>query len=358
MKIREGKISILSLSIVTVITILFMILELNSKTRVEAKYHKEKLEAATIAQTAFSIVKKTVIELGIPIDRINDPNETGLIGLQYSPITTERGDLDSKLTSTNPNFAALVVALLKQAGVRKNDTVAVLLTGSFPALNITVMSAIRILELQPVIMTSVSSSMWGANFPQFTYLDMEELFRVNAIFKHKSTAASLGGEDDIGRGLSPAGREIIEDAASRNNVPLLTASNVDDMIAKKMAAYGSHGIMKAFINAGEGTTALAGLEANNGLIRPHAIKTGQGLIAQFSKKGIPVINLADMELMASENDMPIAPIPLPNPGDGRLYYEYKYSVTMAVIAILVLVVILFVVLRFDIDYYLKRSKND
>jgi poly-gamma-glutamate system protein len=358
MKKREGKISILSLSIVTLITIMLMILELNSKTRVEAKHHKEKLDAATLAQTAFAAVKKNVFEMGIPIDRINDPNETGLIGLQYSPITTERGDLDSKLTSTNPNFAALVVQLLKQAGVRKNDTVAVLQTGSYPALNITVMSAIKTLELQPIIITSVSASMWGANFPQLTYLDMEELFRTHAIFKYKSTAASLGGEDDVGRGLSPAGREIIEEATVRNGVPLLTASNLDEMIVKKMAAYASHGRIRVFINAGERTTALAGLEADNGLIRPHSIKAGAGLIAQFSKKGIPVINLTDVELLAQENDLPIAPLPLPNPGEGRLYYEYRYSVPMAIIAVMILVAILFVVLRFDIDYYLKRSRYD
>lgn len=358
MKIREGKISILSLSVVTVITVLLMIVELNSKTKVEAKHYKEKLQAARTAQSAFAAIKKAVNEMDMLIDRINDPNETGLIGLQYSPITTERGDLDPKLTSTNPNFAALVIQFLKQIGIRKNDKVAVLLTGSFPALNVAVTSAIKTLELQPVIITSVSSSMWGANFPQFTYLDMEELLRTRGIFESKSVAASLGGEDDIGRGLSPAGRAMIEEAASRNGIPLLAASNLDDVIAEKISIYTAHGKIKVFINVGEKTTALAGVEAGNGLIRPHAIKTGRGLIAQFSKQGIPVVNLADIELLAREGDMPIAPIPLPNPGEGHLYYEYKYSVTMAIIVMLILVVILFVVLRYDIEYYLKRRRND
>ncbi|UCD20182.1 MAG: poly-gamma-glutamate system protein, partial [candidate division WOR-3 bacterium] len=232
MKRRQGRISILSLSVVTLITIGLMTLELNSKTRVEAKYHKEKLDAARTAQTAFASVKKTIHEMGIPIDRINDPNETGLIGLQYSPITTERGDLDAKLTSTNPNFAALVVHYLKQAGVRRNDTVAVLLTGSYPALNISVMSAMKALELHAVIITSVSSSMWGANFPQLTYLDMEALCRANNIFEYRSTVATFGGEDDVGRGLSPVGREIIEEAALRNGVSLLTAANLDEAIPR------------------------------------------------------------------------------------------------------------------------------
>ncbi len=358
MKKREGKISILSLSVVTLITIGLMALELNSKTRVEARYYKEKLDAARTAQTALASVRRAVYEMGIPIDRINDPNETGLIGLQYSPITTERGDLDAKLTSTNPNFAALVVHYLKQADVRRNDTVAVLLTGSYPALNISVMSAMKTLELHAVIITSVSSSMWGANFPQLTYLDMEALCRTDKIFQYKTIGATFGGEDDVGRGLSPAGREIIEEAAMRNGVTFLTATSLDEAIQEKMEIYESSGRIRLFINAGEKATAFAGLDGDNGLIKPHSLKAGNGLLARFSRKGIPVINLADIEMLAQKSGLPLAPLPLPNPGEGRLYYEYRYSVPMAVVIVLILAVILFVVLRYDIDRYLKRSKND
>lgn len=332
--------------------------ELNSKTRVEAKYYNDKLMAAQTAQRAFEMIKSAATDIGLPIDRINDPNETGLIGLQYSPITTERGNLDAKLTSTNPNFAALIVEFLKGSGARRNDTIAVSLTGSYPALNIAILSAIEVLELEPTIITSVGSSMWGANYPEFTYLDMETALAKTGLFRSKTRVASMGGEDDIGRGLSPAGREVIEQAALRNNVELLDATNLDEIIQQKMNAYTAHGAARVFINAGESSTALAGADASGGLIRPHAIRTGQGLIAQFSKMGTPVINLVDINRLAQEYHLPVAPIPLPSAGQGRLYYEYRYSVTIAIIALVILVVILFIVLRFDIDYYLKRRKND
>jgi poly-gamma-glutamate system protein len=357
MKKREGKISILSLLIVTAVTILLMIVELNSKTKVQGKYYQEKILAAELAQRALGAIKEKVLEMGIPIDRTNDPNETGIIGIQYSPITTERGDLDAKLTSTNPNFAALVVELTKDARVRKGNLVAVSLSGSFPALNIDVMSALDVLGLEPVIITSVGSSMWGANYPQLTYLDMESALNEKGILKAKTIAASLGGEDDVGRGLSPAGRETIEEAAYRNAVPILEATNLDEIIARKMETYTNHGRIRLFINAGETTTALAGSEAGIGLIGRNVVRTGAGLIARFSKMGIPVVNLLDVNALAESYDMAVAPIPLPNPGEGRLYYEYKYSVTFAIIAMLILVFILFVILRFDIDYYLKRRKN-
>ena len=358
MKIRRGKISILSLIIATIITILLMTWELNSKTRVEAKYYSEKLKAAQTTQRAFEMIKSAVHDIGLPIDRINDPNETGLIGLQYSPITTERGNLDAKLTSTNPNFAALIVEFLKAAGVRKDDIIAVSLTGSYPALNIAILSAIDVLELEPIIITSVGSSMWGANYPEFTYLDMEATLTEDGIFGFKTHVASMGGEDDIGRGLSPAGREVIEQAALRNNVKLLDAANLDEVIQKKMDAYTVHGAVRVFISAGESTTAIAGSDIGSGLIRPRAIRTGQGMIAQFSKMGIPVISLVDINQLAQEYHLPVAPIPLPDAGEGRLYYEYRYSVTIAIIAMVILIVILFIVLRFDIDHYLQRRRND
>ncbi len=357
MKKREGKISILSLLIVTSITVILMIIELNSKTKVEARYYTDKKQAAEKAQTAFQAIKERVFEMGMPIDRINDPNETGIIGLQYSPITTERGDLDAKLTSTNPNFAALIVQLIKDAGIKERDRIAVSLSGSYPGLNINVISAIEVLELEPVIITSVGSSMWGANYPQLTYLDIENALLQSGVFNLKTSFASLGGEDDIGRGLSPAGREMVEEAAMRNNVTLLSARNLDEIVDKKMERFRAADNVKLFINVGERTTALAGVEANTGLIRPRAVRVGKGLIAQFSSSGIPVINLLDINELASANGLPIAPIPLPDPGEGRLYYEYRYSVTFAVIATVILVVILFVVLRFDIDYYLKRRKQ-
>ncbi len=358
MKKREAKLSILSLLIVTTITILLMIVVLNTKTRVQAKYYDQKLAAAKTAQNASAAVKQAVNAMGMPIDRINDPNETGLIGIQYSPITTARGDLTPVLTSTNPNFAGLIVQLLNEAGLKKHDTVAVLLTGSLPALNLSVMSAIQTLGLVPVTITSIGSGMWGANFPLFTYLDMEAVLIRAGIFEYGTAAAAIGGEDDIGRGLSPAGREMIDSAATRNDVAILNGTSLEDMIARKIAFFEGGGRIKALVNAGDRTTAFAGLEMRSGLIRPHTVRTGSGLIAHFSQKGIPIIELSDIAQLAQDYDLPVAPIPLPIPGEGRLYREYRYSVTAAAIAAVCIALILFVVLRYDIDHYLKRRKND
>ena len=354
MKLRHGKISNLPLLIVTVITVLFIILEFNSKSRGKTQYFEEKIAASELTLQSFAAIRNAANRLNIPIDRINDPNGTGLIGLQYSPITTERGDLTAKLTSTNPNFAALMIELLKNSGVKENDIVAVSFTGSFPALNIAVLSAVQILKLKPVIITSVGASMWGANYPGLTYLDMEKELYDLGYTNYKSAAASFGGEDDVGRGLSPEGREMLESAITRNNIPRLEIGDVNNVVEKRIAKYEEHGRLKLFINVGGGFAAIGGVDARSGYIRPHEIKAGQNLVAYFSHAGVGVINLNDLNHLVGIYRLPIAPIPIPLVGDGPVYYEMRYSVAQAIIYLSILIVILFFVLRFDIDYYLKR----
>ena len=147
MKRREGKIPTLLLSIMTIFTILLMFFEFNSKHRVKADFYEEKIAAAELTQKCFDEIKKASDNLNIPLDRINDPNETGIIGIQYSPITTERGELDAKLTSTNPNLAALIIELIKATPIKKGNKVAVSFTGSLPALNVTVITLEALLHV-------------------------------------------------------------------------------------------------------------------------------------------------------------------------------------------------------------------
>ena len=59
-------------------------------------------------------LKDTRMESSVFIDIENDPNETGLVGSPFSLITTDEGDLDSKLTTLDPNFSAAIVDLMAQ----------------------------------------------------------------------------------------------------------------------------------------------------------------------------------------------------------------------------------------------------
>ncbi|TWT82059.1 Capsule biosynthesis protein CapB [Planctomycetes bacterium CA13] len=60
----------------------------------------------------------------------------------------------AKLTSTNPNMAAVVVDMLKAAGVGKGDLVAVGYSGSFPGMNVSVLAALNTIGARPIILAN------------------------------------------------------------------------------------------------------------------------------------------------------------------------------------------------------------
>ena len=125
---------------------------------------------------------------------VGDDVQAAMIGLSTSAITTDPGSLRSKVTSTNPNFAGAIISMLRQAGIGKGDVVAVAYTGSFPALDISTITAAETLGAEPIIISSVGASTWGANDPELTILDMESLLVQKGIIKHKSVEASIGGD--------------------------------------------------------------------------------------------------------------------------------------------------------------------
>ena len=196
-----------------------------------------KLEAATQAERAYAAVRHHRGLEGATLDLVNDPAGTGLIGPEISPITNASGDLEAKLTSLNPNFAAVLVQYFRQAGLKPGDPVAVAVSGSFPGMNICLFAAMETMDLRPVVITSVGASNWGANSPDFTWLDMETLFFEKGIFHTRSQAATFGGGNDMGRGLSPAGRQLLHDSIIRNDVPFIESKNIEDAISQRMTFY-------------------------------------------------------------------------------------------------------------------------
>jgi len=354
MKKRHGKISIFTLCIVSILTIILMTIVLSVRVQAKAPYYEEKLSASERTARAFSTIKNAVDSLHIPIDRINDPNQTGLIGLQFSPLTIERGDITVKLTATNPNIAAMVVHLLKRAQINAGDTVAVYLTGSTPALNTAAIIALETVGAIPIIIASIGSSMWGANYPELTILDIERILWGNDIISSRTAFASIGGHDETGRGFSPEGRTLIDSCLVRNGIPLLKVNDINDAIDKYVDVYTTDQNIHAFISISEQPSGVSGFDHPPGIIFSNRIKEGPGLIPYFSRNGIPVIHLTQIHQLAMEYGLPIAPVPLPGVGEGKLYHEYRNSVVLAVIFLLLLCVVLFFMLRYDLDALLRR----
>jgi len=340
------------LILLSVFALLAIVAVENSKVDVKQEWYNEKLEAAMLSKRAAECIKNHRLENGVFVDDVNDPNQTALIGQEFTLISTDRGDIESKLSSTNPNFAAVIVQLMKDAGLKEKDKVAIAFTGSFPGLNISVMAAVETLKLKPIVITSVGSSNFGANDPYFTWLDMENTLNQAGVFHHKSVAASIGGGSDIGRGLSPEGRELISDAIKRNDVDFIYEKHLESSIAKRLEIYDKHSgekPVKVFINVGGGIASLGNTINGNlipaGLTEYLPVKNFpvHGVIIEMGQRGIPIIHLLNIDQLLNKFGLPRSPVPLPEPGDGGIFTQKKYNFVVALIATLILVtVIIFV----------------
>jgi len=348
------------LSVLALLALMAFLAVEYGKEDVKLKWYDQKIEASKLAKEATEYLKEFRMHKSVFIDIVNDPNETALIGQDITPITTDRGYIEAKLTATNPNFAAVVVDMLEEAELKKNDVVAVAFTGSFPGLNVAVHSAVQTLKLKPIIITSVGASNWGANDPYYTWLDMERVLFNAGIFKYKSVAASIGGGLDRGRGLSPEGRQLIVDAIERNKVEFINEEHLESSIQKRNEIYNKlrkKDKIKAFINVGGGISSIGSVENVNfipsGLSKTLPMKNFpvRGLLIQMAEKNIPIIHLLNVKQLAQEYGLPENPTPLPRPGEGEIFIQKRYSV------LLTTGVTFFLVIAISFVFFMERKRH-
>lgn len=293
--------------------------------------HAEMLAASRLAQQGMAAVKAEKLARGISIDRTSDVNDTGMIGLRYSGMTTTLGVLEAKRTSTHPDFAAVAVDLLRQCGARPGDRIAVNLSGSFPALAISVLSAARVMDLQPVVMASLGASMWGANDPAFTWLDMAQVIHDKTAIRTPMTAVSLGGAGDVGHDMDEDVRELLRARITSSGIPFIVEADIASNIAKRMSLYLAGGTPVCFVNVG-GNLASGGAKGDYGALRPGLIRSQDGapmrvggLIGAFLERKIAVVHLLDLKAMALSAGLPYDPVPLPEPGSGGIFRSTHHN---------------------------------
>ena len=315
-----------------------------SRVEIISETYETKVNAAGQMAKAMEMLKEVRLEKGVFVDVENDPNETGLVGSQFSLTTTDEGDLDAKLTTLDPNFAAAMVELLDQAGLQSGDTIAVMLTGSMPGANMAMLIACDAMNIHPVVITSIGASQWGANDPDMTWLDMEKILFDNGLIPTRSIAASIGGRNDQGRLLSPKGRALITDNIAEHEMPLIKGESLRDNIQKRMVHFGNNNY-KAVVNVGGGVASL-GTSFNLRLLPPGVVyrndieaisrKGGiEGTVVKFVKQNMPLIHVLNIQKLTENLGMPFAPIPIPEIGQGSLYAIQKYDLLITFLCLLV-----------------------
>src|SRR5207237_7789040 len=125
-----------------------------------------------------------------------------------------------KRTTSNPDFAAALVRLIASLDLPRGAPIIIVLSGSFVGANVAAIAAAEALGLKPIVIASLSASMWGATDPQFNWLDMAAMLRERGVIRTRTTAAVLGGEGAVGGGMDPAGVAALRASAARDGVPV------------------------------------------------------------------------------------------------------------------------------------------
>ena len=322
-----------------------------------------KRKAAKLAETAFKAVHEERMARNLPIDVESDPAQSGLLGVLVSPVTTNAGALAAKQTSVNPNYAAVVVQFLRDLQLKKGDTVAVGYSGSFPAINIAVLAAIEAVKLKPIIISSASSSQWGANQPEFLWLDMEQHLVARGVFKSRSIAASIGGIEDRGFGMSKDGRALLQQAIERHRLELIAPGDFAESIETRMTLYrrqAGDSPIRAYINVGGGAVSV-GRRSGKRAFRVGINRTNptvnlptDSVMARMLSEGIPVVHVINVRRLARRYGFPEAPIVTPAVGEGEIYVRTGISRIAVVVLLLVILGSLYLLVRSDLGFRMLR----
>lgn len=305
--------------------------------------YEEKIKSTKIMEEALSILKKEVkSKLNEKNDEDIDPNNTHLIFYRTSsPMVTFYGDLKSKQTVLKPNFAALMVDLFMEAGLKKDDTIAVSMTGSMPGANIALYAACKAMDITPIVISSVGASQYGATDEYFLWPTMETILYDEKIISHKSVNGSVGGHNDSCEKRKLKGDYYggldCEDRAKQNltdnGLSLLEGwedrkKEYENVI--KLKEY------KAYVNIG-GSQASMGAKGNRlldkkaGLISSEYVKEKElnpGMALEFANEDVMLINIQNIpELIKNEKGEILIEFggKKRKSNEGLLFYSERYS---------------------------------
>jgi poly-gamma-glutamate system protein len=310
----------------------WLLVEWLSASPTHPKY-AEMLMAARSMQQASRIIYPVKQARGLLPPTGSDPNRTGLIGYEYTPITTTVGDLGSKRTTTNPDFAAALVRVIASLSLKPGTPVVLLLSGSFVAADVAAIAAVEALGLRPLAIASIGASMWGATNPDFNLVDMLALLHSEGVLRSKPFAAVLGGEGAIASGIDPETVAVLRGSAMRAGIPLVEQASfsalIDELIRRIQTAGGGRPAL--LVNVGGALIALG--SCRESFTFPPGLTVGTvpctagepGLVMRLAASDLPVLHVLNIRELAIEWGLPFDPIPLPVPGNNPMVYGARPS---------------------------------
>lgn len=256
-------------------------------------------------RTAQGMLYKWRVTGGSEFVPSDDPYKTGLIGLEWSELSTTAGLLEAKRTSCDPRWAVLIRRWMESLGLKEGDSVAIYSSSSFPGMAFNAVAALESLKLTPVLVVSLGSSVWGANDPLFPWPVIESKLRGEGFIRTKALFYTPGGDNETGGGVPAEARDILRRAAENAGVPLVTLETLKDVIDFKMNLLKEHHV-KALISVG-GSHANMGNDQAILRLRPGLHRGGDGgdgVIGRALAAGYPTAHLLNIKGLSAEYGIP------------------------------------------------------
>lgn len=245
-----------------------------------------------------------------------DPARSGLIGEEFSPLTTSLGTLEDKRAAARPETADAVLAYLTRAGVASGDWVAVNASASFPGFILATLCAAETLGAKVQMVFSYGSSMYGGTQPGWTFPEMLDLLNARGLLKTRIAAVAPGGaEDRMSETLLEDPWPTVRALLDSRNEEKIEEPRFPDAVRRRLEVFGSvPGGVRCFVNCGGAWTSMGlsekVLEVGFGLLRtkgPFPQGPDRGLIFEYLERGVPVVHLLYAKGICGEAGIPYGP---------------------------------------------------
>ncbi len=322
------------------ILLLGAVLTYTTRHEEDNPYRDLQVEAAQRMFDAEAYMKEEILSLGIPIEA-EDLNQTGLLGPEFTELTSTPGDVDAKRTSLSPDFSALLIRYYINAGLSAGDTIAIGSSGSFPGLLIASLIAADVMDLNVRLICSLGASMHGATRPEYNIFDILHALERGGFASFDVLAVSPGGNNDQGGGilegvLYSGTKELSRSLCEESGYPVIYFDDMAKNIRYRFDLYGDD--ISLFVNIGGASpncgTSSYTLNFPQGLVLdPPTIPTtdDRGLNYEFAAVGIPVLNLLNVRQLAADNGIVYDAVPFSPVGESGVYTDIEYNTAIPVI---------------------------
>lgn len=270
-----------------------------------------------------------------------DVLKTGLVGVEWSSLTTTPGFLEAKRTTAHPLWVAVFRDWFKQLGLKPGETVAIGASGSFPGIFFAARIAAASLHLDTVAIGSLTSSNYGANLPEMDLAAMDETLRQEGILDDRWVVFTPGGKADAAQDLDLKDRVALcsrmAELGARAHIPENRAKSIEWRDSFLLHSAGDGGAApRVFVNIGGHEAnygvGMPALALPSGLILPNDAdqslayarrSSGDSIALRAIRRGVPVINVLNIRGLAATFGIPFDPPRIPSPSTLRVPSQLK-----------------------------------